>query len=427
MAEAIDRLIVEGIIDEALGRLKSGKEADVWLVRQGGRVVCAKVYKERENRSFKNNAGYKEGRQVRNTRTARAIAKGSKFGRRSEEEAWKSAEVDALYKLHAAGVRVPPPVMFYEGVLLMELVTDSEGEAAPRLIDVDLEPELAAAVYADLRAQVVGMLCAHLIHGDLSPYNVLMSAIGPVLIDFPQVVRAAANPQAEGYFVRDLECLRRHLATFAPALGDRAGDAREIWRAFVRHELWPGFVPTGRWVEPARPHHPPRPPAHPHAPRPPAHVPRPQPPAHAPRPPAHPHAPRPQAHAPRPQQAHPPAPRPQQAHPPRHPHGQRPRGQPEVIHRPERAAAPAGRQATQPPRSAHPPAGRQATQPPRSAHPPAGRQATQPPRAASAPAGHQATKPPGAHEAAAHAGAPAQAKRRRRRRRSGPKAPPASG
>ncbi len=395
MAEAIDRLIVEGVIDEALGRLKSGKEADVWLVRQGGRVVCAKVYKEREHRSFKNNAGYKEGRQVRNTRTARAIAKGSKFGRRSEEEAWKSAEVDALYKLHAAGVRVPPPVMFYEGVLLMELVTDAEGEAAPRLIDVDLDAELAAAVYADLRAQVIGMLCAHLIHGDLSPYNVLMSAVGPVIIDFPQVVRAAANPQAEGYFVRDLECLRRHLATFAPALGDRTGDAREIWRAFVRHELWPGFVPTGRWVEPARPQaHPrargPRPQAQPHPPRPQGHP-------QAQRPQAHPHPPRPQGHPQAQRPAHPQGPRP--AHPPRpQPHPQRPRPQPEVIHRPERAASA-----------------------------PHGRQATQPPRVASAPHGRQATQPPRAHDPVAQGGSPDPAKRkRRRRRRPGPK-PPASG
>jgi RIO kinase 1 len=246
MAGDLDTLISDGLIDEVLGRLKTGKEAEVWLVRHGDEVLAAKIYKERQVRSFKNNAGYKEGRQVRNTRTQRAIARGSKFGRESEEDAWKSAEADALYKLRAQGVRVPEPKAFYDGVLLMQLVVDGEGQPAPRLIDAHLTPEEAAAAYADLRAQVVTMLCAELIHGDLSPYNVLLGAAGPTLIDFPQVVGAAHNNLAESFFRRDLENLRTHLATIDPSLAARASDAAEIWSAYVRRDLTPDFVPTGR-------------------------------------------------------------------------------------------------------------------------------------------------------------------------------------
>src|SRR5215218_3409195 len=185
MHEALELLLADGVIEEVVARLKSGKEADVYVVSHGGRLVAAKIYKERNQRNFKNNAGYKEGRAVRNSRTARAIAKGSKFGQAAAEDAWKATESEALSKLHAAGVRVPTPVMFYEGVLLMELVSDGAGQPAARIVDALLDAASAAALYKDLRAQVVKMLCCDIIHGDLSAYNILLSDNGPTIIDFP--------------------------------------------------------------------------------------------------------------------------------------------------------------------------------------------------------------------------------------------------
>jgi RIO kinase 1 len=249
-------LLADGVIDEIIARLKSGKEADVYLVRHGAEIVAAKVYKARHARNFKNNAAYKEGRQVRDTRTQRAMDRGSRFGQAAAEEAWKTKESDALHKLHAAGIRVPQPVMFYEGVLLMEVVVDADGRPAPRLVDAPIAPEQAAALYADLRRQAIGMLACDLIHGDLSPYNVLVGWNGPVVIDFPQVVGAAHNSQAESFFLRDLENLRRFFAALDPALGAAEGDGREIWRAYVRRELAPDFVPTGRSPEGHRPRSP---------------------------------------------------------------------------------------------------------------------------------------------------------------------------
>ena len=246
MSGNLEQLLEDGVIDEVLSRLKSGKEADVWLVRHREEVLAAKVYKERSLRSFKNNSGYKEGRTVRNTRTQRAMDRGSRFGQEAAEEEWKSAESDALHKLHAQGVRVPAPVLFYEGILLMKLVLDTEGQPAPRLIDVAFEPAAAAEAYADLRAQAVRMLCSDLIHGDLSAYNVLMAAEGPTIIDFPQVISAAQNSTAAEFFQRDIENLRTFFAGFDPALAARNGDAPEIWQAYVRRELSPEFVPSGR-------------------------------------------------------------------------------------------------------------------------------------------------------------------------------------
>jgi len=246
MNDTLTTLLADGVIDEVCARLKSGKEADLWLVRHGGEIVAAKVYKAREARSFRNNAGYKEGRQVRNTRTQRAINRGSRFGQAASEEEWKAKEADALHALHAAGVRVPKPVLFYEGVLLMELVLDAQGRPAPRLVEARLDPEAAAALYADLRGQVIRMLTCDLIHGDLSPYNVLLGREGPVVIDFPQVVGAAHNSQAESFFHRDFENLRRFLAASNPALRAAGNDAREIWRAYVSRELTPDFVPSGK-------------------------------------------------------------------------------------------------------------------------------------------------------------------------------------
>ena len=250
MVDPLAALLADGVIDEVVSRLKSGKEADLWLVRHGAELVAAKVYKARETRSFKNNADYKEGRQVRNTRTQRAMTRGSRFGQAAAEEAWKSKEADALHALHAAGVRVPRPVLFYQGVLLMELVVDPDGHPAPRLIDAHVEREHAAELYADLRAQVVKMLTCDLIHGDLSPYNILGGWSGPVIIDFPQVIGAAHNSQAFRFFQRDLENVRNFFAAVDPALQAASGDAREIWRAYERRELRPDFVPSGRAPEP---------------------------------------------------------------------------------------------------------------------------------------------------------------------------------
>jgi RIO kinase 1 len=249
MHDPLAPLLADGVIDEILTRLKSGKEADLWLVRHGQEIVAAKVYKERLTRSFKNDAAYREGRTVRNSRTARAMEKGSRFGQQASEEAWKAKEADALHALHAAGVRVPRPVIFYEGVLLMELVLDPFGHPAPRLIDAQVTIEHAAPLYEDLRSQAVKILCCDLIHGDLSPYNVLAGRDGPVVIDFPQVIGASHNSQAERFFQRDLDNLRRFFEPIDPSLRARAGDAREIWRAYERRELTPDFVPTGRQVE----------------------------------------------------------------------------------------------------------------------------------------------------------------------------------
>lgn len=243
MTDELDVLIDEGVIDEVLGRLKSGKEANVSLVRRGADVIAAKVYKDRSTRSFKNNAGYKEGRKVRNSRTQRALDRGGSFGRDAAEQAWKSAEADALYRLAGQGVRVPRPVMFYEGVLLMALVRDAEGRPAPRLIDVAIDREAAGRVLTDIVEQMILMLCCDLIHGDLSPYNILAAAEGPTIIDFPQVVSAAHNARAEYFFLRDFDNIVRFLAGFDPRLAVRVADGRAIWRAYVSRELTPHFVP----------------------------------------------------------------------------------------------------------------------------------------------------------------------------------------
>src|SRR6185436_12143710 len=243
MTDPLEVLLSDGVIDEVLGRLKSGKEANISLVRRGEGVLAAKVYKDRSTRSFKNNAEYKEGRKVRNTRTQRAVDSGGRFGRDAAEHAWKSAEADALYRLVGSGVRVPTPVMFYEGVLLMELVTDGDGRPAPRLIDVALDPAAALAVYADLVAQIIAMLCCDLIHGDLSPYNILAAADGPTIIDFPQVVSAVHSTRAEFFFLRDFDNVVRFVSSFDPALAIHRHDGRAIWQAYVRRELTREFVP----------------------------------------------------------------------------------------------------------------------------------------------------------------------------------------
>jgi RIO kinase 1 len=243
MTDMLDVLLADGVIDEVLGRLKSGKEANISLVRRGDEVFAAKVYKDRSTRSFKNNVDYKEGRKVRNSRTQRAMDSGGRFGRDAAEQAWKSAEADALYKLVGSGVRVPAPVMFYEGVLLMDLVRDAEGRPAPRLIDVAIERDAAIGIYADLVAQLISMLCCDLIHGDLSPYNILAGADGATIIDFPQVISAVHSSRAEYFFLRDFDNIVRFLAGFDPRLAVHTSDGRAIWRAYVSRELTPEFVP----------------------------------------------------------------------------------------------------------------------------------------------------------------------------------------
>ncbi len=215
-------LIEEGFIDTVVRQLMSGKEAMVFVVRCGDDTRCAKIYKEATNRSFRQAVDYTENRKVKNSRSARAMAKGSKFGRQEQEAAWQSAEVDALYRLAAAGVRVPQPYNFHDGVLLMELVTDAHGDAAPRLNDVAFTPEQALQHHATLVAEVVRMLCAGVVHGDLSEFNILLAhADGedfPVIIDLPQAVDAAGNNHAQRMLLRDVANLRNFFGQFAPAL-----------------------------------------------------------------------------------------------------------------------------------------------------------------------------------------------------------------
>jgi RIO kinase 1 len=237
-------LVEEGLVDEVLGQLMSGKEATVYVVRCCEDIRCAKVYKEASQRSFRHNASYQEGRKVRNSRQARAMEKGSRFGRKMQEEVWQSAEVDALYRLAAAGVRVPQPHLCYEGVLLMDLIVDANGDAAPRLNDVELSDELALEFHALLINQVVRMLCAGIIHGDLSEYNILVGEDGPVIIDVPQAIDAAGNSNAAEMFARDVINLRTYFSAFAPSLADTQF-GKEIWAHYESGSLTPDLALTG--------------------------------------------------------------------------------------------------------------------------------------------------------------------------------------
>ncbi len=238
-------LVAEGLIDEVLRQLMSGKEATVYIVRCGEDIRCAKAYKDATQRSFRKSVSYQEGRKTKNSRQARAMAKGSRYGREMQEEAWQSAEVDALYRLAAAGVRVPRPYICHEGVLLMDLVTDADGQPAPRLNDVELSPELALEFHARLLNEVVRMLCAGIIHGDLSEYNILVGSDGPVIIDLPQAVDAAGNVSAEAMLERDVANLASYFGRFAPELaGSEYG--KEIWRLYQAGSLSPESELTGR-------------------------------------------------------------------------------------------------------------------------------------------------------------------------------------
>jgi RIO kinase 1 len=237
-------LIDDGVIDEVLRSLKSGKEATVYLVRAGNQVRCAKVYRDMAQRSFQKRAQYQEGRKVRGSREARAMGRSTRFGKREQESAWKNAEVDALYRLVAAGVRVPKPYGYFNDVLVMELIADAAGDPAPRLGEVDLSPELAREYHAVLIRQVVRMLSIGLIHGDLSEFNVLVAPDGPVIIDLPQAVNAAGNNGALAMLERDVNNLRATLGRFAPELL-ATEYAREMWALFQQGELGPETVLTG--------------------------------------------------------------------------------------------------------------------------------------------------------------------------------------
>ncbi|WP_028311958.1 PA4780 family RIO1-like protein kinase [Derxia gummosa] len=245
-------VIEEGLVDSVVRQLMSGKEATVYVVRCGDETRCAKVYKEATARSFRQAVDYTENRKVKNSRQARAMAKGTRFGREAREEAWQNAEVDALFRLASAGVRVPKPHLFHDGVLLMELVTDAEGNAAPRLNDVQFTPEQARAHHATLVKEAVRMLCAGVVHGDLSEFNILLAADGPVIIDLPQAVDAAGNNHAKRMLLRDVDNLRDFFGRFAPDL--LASDyGNEIWALYEHGHLAPDTPLTGRFRADRRP------------------------------------------------------------------------------------------------------------------------------------------------------------------------------
>ena len=229
-------LLEDGLIDDVIRQLMSGKEAMVFVVMCGDEVRCAKVYKEANKRSFRQSVDYTEGRKTKNSRQARAMQKGSKYGRESQEAAWQNAEVDALYRLADAGVRVPTPYNFYEGVLLMELITGADGNAAPRLNDVQLTETTALDYHAFLISQVVRMLCAGIVHGDLSEFNILVGSDGPVIIDLPQAVDAAGNNHAKAMLERDVNNLANYFGQFAPQLL-KTQFAKEIWALYERGNL----------------------------------------------------------------------------------------------------------------------------------------------------------------------------------------------
>jgi len=244
----IQPLIEDGLVNEVISQLMSGKEATVYVVRCGAEIRCAKVYKDAVKRSFKNAVLYQEGRKSRNSRRARAIEKGSSFGREQQESAWQTAEVDALARVANAGVRVPKQYGCFDGVLLMELITDGEGNVAPRLNDVSMTEERAMEDHAVVMKYVVRMLCAGVVHGDLSEFNILVDEYGPVVIDMPQAVDAAGNNNAESMLERDVNNVTNYYAQYAPQLSGTKY-AQEMWALYEDGELHAEFELTGHFEE----------------------------------------------------------------------------------------------------------------------------------------------------------------------------------
>ncbi len=240
-------LVEDGLIDEVLTQLMSGKEASVYIVRNGDNIQCAKVYKEIEQRSFKQAVAYREGRKVKNSRRARAMEKGSKFGREEQEKVWQNAEIDALYKLSEAGVRVPTPYGCFDGVLLMELMTDNEGAVAPRLNDVTLTKEQALHHHHLIIQYVTRMLCVGIVHGDLSEFNVLVDDLGPIIIDLPQAVDASANNNAKWMLERDVNNMKAYYGQYATELLNTEY-AKEMWALYQAGDLTPETKLTGKYV-----------------------------------------------------------------------------------------------------------------------------------------------------------------------------------
>jgi RIO kinase 1 len=250
--KGLQPLIDDGVIDEVIRSLKSGKEATVYVVRSGAQLRCAKVYRDMAQRSFQRRAQYQEGRKVRGSRETRAMSRSTRFGRREQEHQWKNAEVDALYRLVAADVRVPRPFGYFNDVLLMELVTDAAGNPAPRLGEVALTSDIAREYHGFLMRQIVRMLSLGLIHGDLSEFNVLLAPEGPVIIDLPQVVDASGNNAAFAMLERDVNNIRATLGRFAPELL-QTEFAREMWALYEQGELHAGSPLTGVVVREERP------------------------------------------------------------------------------------------------------------------------------------------------------------------------------
>lgn len=249
--KCLQPLVEDGLVDEVISQLMSGKEATVYMVQSGNNIRCAKVYKEALQRSFKKAAQYQEGRKSKNSRRGRAMEKGSKYGREQQEKAWQSAEVDALYKCAAAGVRVPIPYGCFDGVLLMELITDSNGDVAPRLNDVSFTAQEAIRDHAKMMVYITRMLCAGIVHGDLSEFNVLVDSDGPVIIDLPQAVDASANNNAKAMLARDVANITHYYGQFAPQLL-QTKYAQEIWALYEAGELTPETQLTGQFVEDSR-------------------------------------------------------------------------------------------------------------------------------------------------------------------------------
>lgn len=241
-------LLDEGLIEEVLFPLMSGKEAQIFVVRAGGAIRCAKVYKEANKRSFRQAVQYQEGRGTRNSRRARAMARGTRYGQKEQEAAWLNAEVEALYRLADAGVRVPKPFWFVDGVLLMELIVDDSGDPAPRLGDVAFDEETALEYHQRMLREIVRMLCAGLVHGDLSPFNVLIDDDGPVVIDLPQAVNAAGNNNARMMLLRDVANMRDYFADYAPSLR-HARYGEEIWQLYASGELHPDSELSGEFAD----------------------------------------------------------------------------------------------------------------------------------------------------------------------------------